>query len=237
MEKIQISAKVLGSMALADFCPRCFWIKLHVKKLPWQIFPGIFSSIDAYTKKVVHHWIDQNAGVPFLKEYAVVGYEKVPHWSKFRTETEHGIILTGVPDDIWTTKSSSFVVPDYKTAKFTANQDKLLPMYRIQLNGYARIAEATGIVPVVALPLIYMEPQTETGDAAWGAVKNTKFSMAFEPKVLPVAYDPEVLDPLLKRARDIYDGGVPDEREGCEDCKAFDNIEDVYLAGLQYATG
>jgi hypothetical protein len=42
---LRISAKNLGELALADFCPRCFWFKLKVENhLPFQVFPGIFSS-------------------------------------------------------------------------------------------------------------------------------------------------------------------------------------------------
>jgi len=54
-EVLRISDKNLGALALPDFCPRCFWIKMKTgNKLPFQIFPGIFSSIDAYTKHVVY---------------------------------------------------------------------------------------------------------------------------------------------------------------------------------------
>ena len=55
--ELRISAKALGELACADFCPRCFWLKLHARQLPFQIFPGIFSPIDAYTKRVVHAWV------------------------------------------------------------------------------------------------------------------------------------------------------------------------------------
>lgn len=48
---LRISAKNLGHLALPGAYPRCFWIQTHFK-LPYQIFPGIFSSIDCYTKKV-----------------------------------------------------------------------------------------------------------------------------------------------------------------------------------------
>ena len=58
MDQFKISAKALGALAMPDSCDRCTWIKLKVKNLPFQIFPGIFSTIDAYTKKIVHHWID-----------------------------------------------------------------------------------------------------------------------------------------------------------------------------------
>jgi len=54
VSQFRISAKSLGALALPEFCPRCFWLKTRVRHLPFQIFPGIFSSIDAYTKRVVH---------------------------------------------------------------------------------------------------------------------------------------------------------------------------------------
>ncbi|MEK7873958.1 MAG: hypothetical protein AAB502_08910, partial [Chloroflexota bacterium] len=53
MKEVIISAKNLGGFAGPDACERCLWIGLH-GKLPYQIFPGIFRSIDSYTKKVVH---------------------------------------------------------------------------------------------------------------------------------------------------------------------------------------
>jgi hypothetical protein len=45
-EPITISAKNLGAVAMPDFCPRCFWITMHAEGIPYQIFPGIFSSIE-----------------------------------------------------------------------------------------------------------------------------------------------------------------------------------------------
>jgi len=54
MTKLRISAKTLGELAFPDFCPHCFWLKLRVRRLPFQIFPGIFSAIDAYTRHAVH---------------------------------------------------------------------------------------------------------------------------------------------------------------------------------------
>ena len=53
-DQLRISAKNLGGLAKPDFYPRCFWLKSRARQLPFQIFPGIFSSIDAYTKRVVH---------------------------------------------------------------------------------------------------------------------------------------------------------------------------------------
>jgi hypothetical protein len=62
--KLTISAKTLASLAMPDLCPRCFWIQMHLEGgLPFQIFPWIFSSIDAYGKRLVHSWFDRH-GMP-----------------------------------------------------------------------------------------------------------------------------------------------------------------------------
>src|SRR5205814_9298993 len=51
--QLRISAKTLGLLALPNFCSRCFHTRMHCgDKLPFQIFPGIFASIDSYSKKV-----------------------------------------------------------------------------------------------------------------------------------------------------------------------------------------
>ncbi|KKN43609.1 hypothetical protein LCGC14_0701520 [marine sediment metagenome] len=235
MEQIQISAKVLGQVAMPDFCERCFWIKLHSKKIPWQIFPGIFSTIDAYTKKIVHQWIDRlmsseirDADCPqFLKDLSINGYMKVPHWSKFRTEIkEFGITLSGGADDLLT-NPGGIHIPDYKTAKYTANQDKLYPMYRAQVQGYARIAEDLGLT-VDSLSLIYMTPATDEPQVVINGRHPDIFKMTFLPHYLPVMLDIDSLDPLLERARKIYDGPMPVPEPKCKDCEALNDIMDLH---------
>ncbi len=62
-ETIQISAKNLGTLAMPSCCPRCFWLKLNCK-LPYQIFPGIFSSIDSYTKKITWGYYEKFNSLP-----------------------------------------------------------------------------------------------------------------------------------------------------------------------------
>ena len=63
-EPITISAKNLGGVAMPGFCPRCFWIQMHAEGIPYQIFPGIFSSIDSYGKRLVHGWFDRHQSAP-----------------------------------------------------------------------------------------------------------------------------------------------------------------------------
>ncbi len=94
-EQIRISAKNLGQLALPDYCPRCFYIKLKLNnKLPWQIFPGIFSTIDSFSKKITWRYFEKYKKVPpWFDEYGEFkGLLPVPGWSKFSiVDAETGI--------------------------------------------------------------------------------------------------------------------------------------------------
>jgi hypothetical protein len=226
---IRISAKTLGEVALPTFCPRCFWYKLRLGfKLPYQIFPGIFSSIDSFTKRVVESWFDKQGGPPRWVEDLgpIVGYRTPPHHSRYNVvEGEFGVLLTGTPDAIFTCKDRSFVIVDYKTARFTKTQDELLPMYRTQLNVYALIGQKQGIWPVNALALIYMEPKTELDDEIEDPHRAGGFIMPFEANVVPVAVDLVSLDLLMLRVRKIHDMDRPPEgAPGCKDCSLLDRL-------------
>lgn len=224
---IQISARNLGALMMPSFCPRCFWIRQHAHKLPFQIpMPGIFSSIDAYTKKVVHGFIDQNGRFPqWLSDLGVVGYRNPPHHSRFFVlDREFGIKLTGVPDGIFVRRDGSHVIADYKTALFTQKQDELFPQYEVQLNGYAYIGMREGFDPVSGLYLVYTEPVTDAGTALSSAIASG-FIMPFAPKILEVELKPDIVCPLMQRVREICD--LPEAPEGtseCTNCSALDEL-------------
>jgi hypothetical protein len=150
---------------MKGFCPRCFWISRR-SKLPWQIFPGIFSSIDSYSKKVVHGQFDRSGMPGWLAPLGELkGYKDPPSAQRFRVPVEeHGLLLTGAPDAIFERADGTLVIADYKTSRYTQNQDRLFPMYRVQLNAYAYIARRLGWNAVSALALIY----TEAGDHGRG---------------------------------------------------------------------
>jgi hypothetical protein len=89
--------------------------------------------------------------------------------------------LTGVPDEIFQRIDGSFFIADYKTAKFTGNQDSLMPMYKVQLNSYAYLGERCGFNPVSGVGLVYYEPQTElTVGLVDAVVMNNGFMMSFK---------------------------------------------------------
>jgi hypothetical protein len=229
-ESVRISAKNLGELALPNFCPRCFWIKLRCShKLPFQIFPGIFSSIDSYTKKITNMHYEQHERVPdwFRGFGSLEKPMKVPHFTKFFViEPKTNIFLTGVPDEILCKSDGSYFIIDYKTSKFTGTQDKLLPMYEVQLNTYAYIGERVGFKPVTGLGIIYYEPQTGiSADQVDSFILDNGFSMNFSGKLLPIELKPDNIPVLLKRVREISElSEAPHGVEGCKDCGLLDTL-------------
>jgi hypothetical protein len=234
-ELLRVSGKDLGSLALAEHCPRCFWVQRHAPNgLPFQIFPGIFSSIDSYTKKVVHQWFDANGAPKWLGPLGPLsGYQEPPHFSKFQVrDPSTGVLLTGAPDAIFTKADGSLIIGDYKTAKFTDSQDALLPMYEVQLTAYAYLAKELGWAPVVGIALIYAEPMTDLADAAPGnAAREHGFIMPFKATVKSLALDLARIPPLLTRFRGLVEQPTaPAGRNGCKDCVKLDGVVAVMKA-------
>jgi hypothetical protein len=228
MEPIKISAKNIAATALEDFCPRCYWIKLHAPKLPWQSFPGIFSSIDAYTKNCIHYIISKRVeGRPdslpawMQKIGDVASYETVPHWSKNTYHDEKSnITLSGVPDDIFVLSDSSRAIIDWKTAKITNTQDKLLPLYNVQLNVYGILCGTKE----TKLYLVYMEPQTDKS-VIGNNIINNGFSMEFHAAVVKVENDRSLVRQALTITREIYEQPTPpNPMAGCKDCASLDGL-------------
>jgi hypothetical protein len=233
-EPITISAKNLGGVAMPGFCPRCFWIQMHGEGIPYQIFPGIFSSIDGYTKRLVHGWFDRHLNPPpWLSQLGKIkGYRNPPHYSKFSIlDWESNVVLRGTPDGILVRQDDSHLIVDYKTAKFTPHQDELFPMYEVQLNAYAVIGEQKGIAPVSGLALVYTEPVTDDATAAKDTNQTgSGFLMKFSAHIRPVGLAPDNIPPLLAKVREIYDQKRPPKpQEGCKDCALLQSL--IELAG------
>lgn len=219
----RISAKTLGGLAMPDFCPRCFWIQMRVKGLPFQIFPGIFNSIDAYSKSIVHGWFDRHGAPPtWLASLGQIrGYEKPPGAAKFKVlDEETQILLTGSPDGVLVLSDSSRLIIDYKTAKFTRHQDELFPIYEAQLNAYAHIGERAWKEPISGLALIYTEPVTDEATAHNDSnLTRDGFQMPFSVHIFRVERKPKLVPKLLRRAQEILDLNAPPRSlEGCENC-------------------
>ncbi|HCL25528.1 MAG TPA: hypothetical protein DHW65_04170 [Dehalococcoidia bacterium] len=225
-----ISATELGTYARTRFCARCAWVRLHVKNLPYQGFPGIFSSIDRYNKLLVHNHFDREGHAPsWLAELGETGqYIDPPHWSQFKAlDEETGITLRGEADGIFRLRDNSYVIVDYKTSRYNPDRPGMFPNYEVQLNAYALIAERQGLAPVSKLALVYMEPATDAETAEEPSLVDSQgFVMGFHARVVEVALrQAQLLPPLLRKAREIWDMEQPPEgAKGCKDCKAVDGL-------------
>jgi len=235
-DQIRISAKDLGNLGKLDFCPRCFWLKLRIKKLPFGIFPGIFSSIDAYTKKVIHGYFDKNKKAPnYLEPLGhLVAYIPPPPYTKFQTVCRStNILLTGVADGIFVKSDGHYVIADFKTAKFTDKQDELHGMYDIQLNAYARIALDNAKNwgwqgSVTDLALVYMEPVTEVQGGEEQLNKTTGFDLGFSAHHVKVDLDLSKINHCLLKVREIYQNETPPEPfKNCQDCSSLNQIMEL----------
>ena len=231
---MRISAKQLGGLSLADFCPKCFWVKLRCGgKLPFQFpVPGVFSSLDAMTKRVTKSHFEKHGHVPrWLDGFGELGQPlPVPHHTKFFVvDPATQIKLTGVPDEIFKRANGSLFIIDNKTAKWNENQERMFPMYRIQVNAYAYIAEKSGMGNVAGLGLIYYQPQTEVDASNIGSVATMEdFAVRFVPKLVPVALELGRIPELLQRVREIANAPVaPDGRENCKDCELLSNLMEI----------
>ncbi|MBI3914013.1 MAG: PD-(D/E)XK nuclease family protein [Chloroflexi bacterium] len=231
MEPLRISGKHLGELALPGFCARAFWIGLRVKELPFQIFPGIFSSIDSYSKKITKfHYAQHQTLMTWLIAHGLDGAPvAVPHHTKFRvSDLENNILLTGAPDEILRLPDGAYAILDYKTAHFTNAQDNLLPLYQIQLNAYAYIAERAGFAPVRRIALLYYEPLTDINATGIDAlIQANGFAMHFGGNLKKIEINLNLIPPLLARVRQIVDLPTPPASDGCANCRALDALVEL----------
>ena len=230
---MRISAKNLGILALPDCCPRCFWMRAKLGwKSPWAIMPGIFSSIDAYSKKALLAYFETNGHFPpwVSGRWADVRPLKSLHHSTFRlTDPETGVVLTGIPDLILGLPRRRLAILDLKTARFSDHQDFLLPMYQVQLNGYALIAEALGMGTVEALGLVYGEPPANDDNRGLDALVDDRgFSMPFKATAEPIELDRALIQPLLRRAKTLLEmENPPAPGEGCKECRLVEEMAKI----------
>lgn len=231
--KATISATALGQYASSRFCLRCAWVRLHVKTLPFQSFPGIFSTIDRYNKSIVENHFAREQALPlWLSDLGEVdSYIDPPHWSKFQvSHPETRVTVRGEADGIFKMRDGSYTIVDYKTSKYSPAQRGLYSNYQVQLNSYAYIGERLGISPIGRLALVFMEPLTDKLAATDPRLVDRRgFFMEFAATVVDVVLAPEeLIPPLLHRVQDIADMERPPLRLAeCKDCQAMDSLLDA----------
>jgi CRISPR/Cas system-associated exonuclease Cas4 (RecB family) len=234
---LTISGTWLSQLGRYNPCYRCIWIGYNVRPLPYQSFPGIFSTIDSYNKKIVHSYIDEHHKLPdWLASLGTIDhYIKPPHYSKFSILHEQsGITLRGEADAMFRMTDNSLTIIDYKTSRYSKNQEYLVAGYEVQLNAYAFIANELGMGPVKRLALVYMEPLTEKNaiSEVHSVIYQSGFLMQFKPKIIVVNLHPDKLIPnLLSKAQQVLQSPTaPNRSPTCKNCAATDALTRVAIA-------
>ena len=103
-------------------------------------------------------------------------------------------------------------------------------MYRVQLIGYALIAESLAMGTVEALGLVYGEPPPNDDNNGLDAlVSDVGFSMPFSVTAMPIENDRALIPPLLRRAKVILEMEKhPEGRDGCKECKMVGEMAGIW---------
>lgn len=203
---------------------------MHVRPLPWQGFPGIFSSIDRFTKQVIVNHLERDGSLPAWMSGIGEATEHLdpPHWSRFLALDEAtGVTLRGEADAIFRLADGTCAIVDYKTSRYNPDNRSQHRVYRGQLNAYAWIASRLDFPPVSRLALAYMEPATDDeAIRSPQAIDPTGFSLAFRPRIVDVELDPDrLIPPLLRQAAHIHSlEAPPKSRNNCRDCAALQGM-------------
>ena len=198
--------------------------------MPWQGFPGIFSSIDRYTKQVIVRHFEREGRLPdwMAGIGEATGHIDPPHWSKFQAIDEQtGATLRGEADAIFHLADGACAIVDYKTSRYNPDNRSQHRVYRAQLNAYAWIARRLDFPPISRLALVYMEPATgDDAIASTTPVDAEGISLGFRPRLVGVELAPQrLIPPLIRRAARIHETPTPPEpRDGCRDCAALEGL-------------
>ena len=229
---VNISGKNLGNAAAKNFCPACFWLKLRVKDFPHSPFPGVFSTIDKGTKNYVQAYFEKyNKMPPWLEKHGdYVEILPPTHYSKFSMINEQYKIQTrGNTDDIFRERDGSLTIVDYKTAVYSEHQDELRPIYEIQLNTYAMIAEHLKLGHVKKLLLIYFEPKADFDDMNKKGIRVPGgMRMLFKATPVNVPINPASVESAMALSRLFINmQEMPEGREHCKECKKLKDLMSV----------
>jgi len=226
---LAISPRNLGLIMLDTFCAYCFWILLRMRfHSPFNHGGGaLWTYMQQIQEAQVGHHLEKDGCLP--KEFSpfcdINARAEFPkHWSKFSYKHKSGVVLYGVPDEIFTLADESLCVIDHKTAINKGEGDPFLPIYHSQTIGYADIAQnGLGLGEVTRAGLFYWEIQrAQVIDDPAGHYEKGKVWVPFVPRPLEFEVDFTFLDPLLKEAKKLWKADAPPAgRIGCRDCEGL----------------
>jgi hypothetical protein len=225
---LAISVRNLGSIRLAKYCPRCLKVLTKVRFQPPFKFGGaLFGDAERAQQAVIGYLLEKDGHLPkpfspFCDCKARIDFPK--HWTKFRCVHDSGVVLYGIPDEIFELEDESLCVIDLKTSHCKGEDDPFHPQYATQVTGYAYIAEALGLGKVTRAGLMYWDVQVDSvkSNPADHYERGTLW-LPMNVKPLEVKLDYAIFEPLIKELTDVVNSkDVPEGRAGCDDCRKLD---------------
>lgn len=234
-----LSARQVAQIPTTHFCPACFWIEAHYEPwgFPFQIpMPGVFKTIDAFSKNLAHACIDK--GLPLPKGFPTLGpikrYANTQnlHYKKFqRYNKDSDILLRGSPDDLIILEDNSYHIFDYKTSCLTTNQEALLGIYEGQLNVYAWIAEHLAGRSPSGIHLLFFHPIAQVKASQADDLRQSP-SLSFAIKNKPMDLNTKQIPSWLAYAREVYDlAQAPSHTPSCKNATRIEHLVTTYFSG------
>ncbi len=227
---LTISATKLAKLALDDVCERCWWLEQQIK-LPYQSFPGVFSTLDKASKLCLEHWVmTRGLTPPWMSQFSTFKtLIKPPHFTKFGF-THGGLHVRGVADAIVLLEDDTLLIPDFKTAIFTEAQERMVPVYAAQLNCYAMAAENQAIGDVSQIAIVYCQPQAAGEEMDIDRVSG--FGVHFQALAMPVHRNDERIKQMCDRAAGILSQDKPPTPYlQCEECPRVEHMYNILTGG------
>ena len=141
-------------------------------------------------------------------------------------DEDNSIQLRGSLDALFHNQDKSrWFLGDYKTARYSSGQDRLLPLYRMQLLAYAFLLVKSGYKKPDAAALFYFQPPSDpTAPELRARTEKDGFVLPLSIEVVDIDLGNfKPITDLLGQARKIYDSEEsPEGREKCWECMRMD---------------
>jgi hypothetical protein len=229
-DPFKISARNAGATAVESYCPRCFWYLLRLKRLPFNITPGILNYMEQMQKAFVKGHLAKHRRLPAaFGPFADCTKPVDFPYAMEALHSETGVIVTARPDMMLLTPKRKTALLDLKTSKPDGGGKVFHPQYEVQVVGYSWVAQENGIGPIEKTGLVYCWADTEAFKEDPLSYKTDNgISVPFKFKGEEVPLDLSRLTKALKESKRIWQLSQPPRgRDKCKDCALFARIFDL----------
>lgn len=196
-------------------CPRCFWLAMikNVKRPS-----GPMSSIPIKMDSIIKNYFDKYRAIgelPPIIAGQVTGRLPKDMPKTLQHEEDNGILLSGRCDDYIELEDGAMAPFDHKT-KSRPPKD-IHPAYRLQLDVYSYLMQMNDYKTANKAFLAYYHPD----------FSDLHNGMRIYCTVIEVITNPDHVQDIMLKARDVLNGSMPEPGENCGYCRWVEKILDI----------